>query len=184
MTVWSNLNRRGSPVFRALRISYSKDLPNSAFRVEYPADARWFEKDLTIPQSVLGVLVDPRYGISTEGMSMEHAGRKILELLYQAIIAGDLDRIRSLCPTLSAWNDDLIKALLLGPDQKPSEVLEIRPVCKRGFSSLGPIVAVPCIIRTESGIEREDKIIVQFRDSSGKSSCVVYGPYGQSREID
>jgi hypothetical protein len=31
---------------------------------------------------------------------------------------------------------------------------------------------------------REDKIIIQFRNISGASSCVVYGPYGQPREIE
>jgi hypothetical protein len=64
------------------------------------------------------------------------------------------------------------------------QAVEIRPICKEGQSKLGPIVAVPCIVKTQSGIVREDKIIVQFRDIAGKSSCVVHGPYGLSRELE
>jgi DNA-directed RNA polymerase specialized sigma24 family protein len=34
------------------------------------------------------------------------------------------------------------------------------------------------------GRKREDKMIVQFRNLGGTSSCVVHGPYGMPRELD
>jgi hypothetical protein len=184
MTVWNNLERRGAPGFSAREIIFYPELPDSVFSVDYPANARRVEKDLTIPESAMAFLIDPRCGISAEGMSLEVASREILSQLYQAIRDGDLNLIRRLCPALSAWNDDLVKALLMGPSQRPVQVVEIRPICKQGNSRIGPLVAVPVIIRTQSGIMREDKIIIQFRNISGASSCVVYGPYGQPREIE
>jgi hypothetical protein len=184
MTVWNNADRQGAPAFRAWQITYYDNLPDSMFAAEYPQDAHQVEKDLTVPESSLALLADPQSGISTRGIDVEQASRKILGLLYQAIIDGDLDQIRRFCPTLSAWNDGLIKALLLGPEQRLAQVVEIRPICKQGRSRLGPIVAVSCVVKTQSGIVREDKMIVQFRGIEDQSSCVVHGPYGMSRELE
>jgi hypothetical protein len=184
MTVWSNMDRSGTPGFRVSEIEFHEDLPAGMFTFAYPRDARRVEKEMTVADPALGLLVNPAAGIPVGGMSVEAASRKILSQLYEAIRDEDIATIRRLCPTLSSWDDGLIRALLLRPGQRPAEVVEIRSICKHGNSGIGPIVALPVVVRTGSGILREDKIIVQFRDVSGTASCVVYGPYGQSRDLE
>ena len=53
-----------------------------------------------------------------------------------------------------------------------------------GRSKLGPIAAVPFTVRLENGTSAEQKLIVQFRNLTGRTSCVVCGPYGHAREIE
>ena len=186
MTVWNNLNRRGTPSFRAWQITYYEDLPDSIFAVEYPKNAHFVEKELTIPESSIGLLADPRYGIPTEGLSKEEAAHRILEQVYQAWIDEKFDDLRKLCPAVSTWSDEFLQHLVHDqePQERVVEIVKIGSICKEGHSKLGPIVVVPCIVRTEIGTIREDKMIVQFRNIGGRPSCVFHGPYGMPREIE
>jgi hypothetical protein len=183
---WNNLDRRGAPFFHAQRITYYEDLPDSIFKVEYPGNAHRVEKELTIPESSIGLLSDPQYGISAEGLSKEEAARLILRRVYQAWIDEDFNEFRKLCPGGSAWSDEFLRYLVHGknPQQRVVEIVKIGSICKEGYSKLGPIVAVPCVVKTKGGTMREDKMVVQFRSIGGKTSCVFHGPYGLSREIE
>ena len=186
LTSWNNMDRRGAPAFNAMNITYCENLPDSVFAVAYPKDATRVEKELTIPESTLALLGDPEYGLATDGLSMAEASRKTISELYQAIIDGNLATIRRLCPLCKSWDDEFLRSLILkvGQDDSVVEVVKIGPICKEGHSKLGPIVAVPVIARQKNGTKIEDKMIVQFRTRGGKSSCVVHGPYGISRELD
>jgi hypothetical protein len=93
-TVWNNMERSGTPTFRAWKITFYERLPDSVFSVAYPENADRVEKELTIPENALGLLVDPGRGISAEGMDFEVASREILGRLYLAIIEEDLGQIR------------------------------------------------------------------------------------------
>jgi hypothetical protein len=186
MAMWTNLDHRGAPAFRAWKITYFEDLPDSIFAVEYPRDARFVEKEMTIPETNVGLLSDPGDGISTEGLSKEDAARLILRQVYQAVIDEKFDDFRKLCPTVSTWSDEFLRHLVHSrePNERVVEVVKIGSICKEGYSKLGPIVAVPCVVKTEAGTMREDKMIVQFRNIGGKPSCVLHGPYGLPREIE
>ena len=186
LTNWNNMDRRGAPFFNAVNITYCVDLPDSVFAVAYPKDAHRVEKELTIPESTLALLADPEYGLSTDGLSMAEASRKVLGELYQAIIDGNPAGIKRLCPLCKSWNDEFLRSLILkvGQDDSVVELVKIGQICKEGHSKLGPIVAVPVIAKQKNGTRIEDKMIVQFRTIEGKSSCVVHGPYGMSRELE
>lgn len=186
MTQWQNLDRRGAPFFHARRITYYEDLPDSIFTVEYPKNANRVEKELTIPESSVGLLSDPQYGIPTEGLSKEQAARLLIRQVYQALINDDYNAFRKLCPAASSWSDEFIRYVVHGKNsqQQVVEVVKIGSICKEGHSDLGPIVAVPCVVKTRAGTMRQDKVIVQFRNIGGKSSCVFHGPYGLPREIE
>jgi hypothetical protein len=186
LTNWNNMDRRGAPIFNAMNITYCENLPDSVFAVAYPKDAHRVEKELTIPESTLALLADPEYGLSTEGLSMAEASRKIIGELYQAVIDGNPAKIKRLCPLCKSWDDEVLRSLILkmGQDDSVVEVVKIGQICKEGHSELGPIVAVPVIAKHKNGTKIEDKIIVQFRTIEGKSSCVVHGPYGMSRELE
>jgi len=186
LTNWNNMDRRGDPFLNAMHITYYEDLPDSMFAMEYPKDARRVEKELTIPESTIALLGDPEYGISTEGLSMAEASRKIISELYQVIIDANIEQLKKLCPLCKSWDDKLLSSLILktGQDDSVVEVVKIGQICKEGHSKLGPIVAVPVIVKYKDGTKVEDKIIVQFREFAGKSSCVVHGPYGLPREIE
>jgi len=43
---------------------------------------------------------------------------------------------------------------------------------------------VPAVLRRADNTKMEEKMIVQFRTIEEQSSCVVYGPYGVSRDIE
>jgi len=183
---WNNMDRRGTPSLNAMSITYCESLPDDAFAVEYPKDAKRVEKELTIPESTLALLTDPEYGISTDGLSMAEASRKIIGELYQAIIDGDLAKIKRLCPLCKGMDDEFLRSLILkvGQEDSVAEIVKIGQICKEGHSKLGPLVAIPVLTRLKDGTKVEDKMIVQFRRIAGESSCVVHGPYGMSREIE
>jgi len=64
------------------------------------------------------------------------------------------------------------------------EILKVGAIRKTGQSKLGPIAAVPVVLRLQNGKKVEEKMIVQFRQIGGNSSCVVHGPYGMPRELE
>ena len=183
---WDNLDRRGTPFFKATKIIYYEDLPDSIFKFNFPKEAQFVEKPLTIPESSLGLLSNPDSGISTEGLSREQACQKILRQMFEAILAEDFDELKRLCPACATWGDDLLKYVVLGKPEgeRVAEIVEIRPICKEGHTKLGPIVVVPWILKSKNGTMREDKQIIQFRDFGGWTSCVIHGPYGLPREIE
>jgi len=183
---WNNMDRRGEPFFYARKITYYENLPDSVFAVDYPAGAAHVEKELTIPESSIGLLADPCSGISAEGLSQDDAARLLLKQFYQAAINDDYNKFRKLCPTASTMSNEFLRYFVHGddPQYRVVEIVEIGHICKEGFSKLGPIVAVPCIVKTKGGIVAEDKMIVQFRNIGGRASCVLQGPYGLLREIE
>ena len=183
---WDNLDRRGTPFFKAWKITYYEDLPDSIFTVNYPESAEFVEKPLIIPESSLGLLSNPQSGISTEGLSREEACQKILRQIFKAIINEDFDEIKRLCPACATWGDELLRYVVLGkPDEeRVTEIVEILSICKEGHTKLGPVVVVPWILKSKNGTMREDKQIIQFRDFGGRTSCVIFGPYGLPREIE
>jgi len=183
---WDNLDRKGTPFFKASKIAYYEELPDSIFAVTFPDGAQLIETPLTIPESSLGLLSNTDSGISAEGLSREEACQKILRQMFEAIIAEDFDEIKRLCPACATWGDELLKYIIHGkPDEeRVAEIVEIRPICKEGHTKLGPIVVVPWILKSKNGSMREDKQIIQFRDFGGRTSCVIHGPYGLPRELE
>jgi hypothetical protein len=183
---WNNMDRRGEPFFHARQITYYEDLPDSVFAVDYPRNAAQVEKELTIPESSVGLLADPCCGISAEGLSQDDAARLLLKQVYQTLIDDDYNKFRKLCPAASTLSDEFIRYLVNGDDPQFQvvEIVEIGHIFKQGFSKLGTLVALPCVVKTKGGMMAEDKMIVQFRNIGGKSSCVLQGPYGLSREIE
>ncbi len=183
---WDNLDRRGTPFFKASKITYYEELPDSMFAVTFPDGAQLVETPLTIHESSLGLLSNPDSGISAEGLSRQEACQKILRQMFEAIVAEDFDELKRLCPACATWGDELLKYIVLGkPDEeRVAEIVEIRPICKEGHTKLGPIVVVPWILKSKNGSMREDKQIIQFRDFGGRISCVIHGPYGLPRELE
>lgn len=186
LSQWNNMDRRGAPFFNAVQITYYENLPDSTFTVEYEKDAHLIKKKLTIPESSIGLLSDPKYGILTEELTEEEAARTIVRMLYQAVIDEDLDVIRRLTPACITWNDEFLRYILYGnnPKLRIEEIVEIRPICNQGYSMLGSITAIPVVYKRRDGTKVEDKMIVQFRQIGGKSSCVIHGPYGLPRELE
>lgn len=180
------MDRRGAPFFNAVQIIYYENLSDSTFTVEYEKDTHLVRKELTIPESSIGLLSDSKYGILTEELNKEQAARKIVRMLYQAVIDEDLDSIRRLTPACATWNDEFLHYILYGnnPKLRIEEIVEIRPICHEGYSKLGSIAVIPVLYKRKDGTKVEDKMIVQFRQVGGKSSCVVHGPYGLPRELE
>lgn len=176
---WDSLRPQGVPAFYASTIRYFEELPDSTFEVQIPADVTYVEQPLTVPEANLDLLSLPHYGISTEGLTREEACRRILDQLYTAVIEGDLERFKKLAPVSAGWTDDFLKNILrIGSDNATIEILEIGGISKEGVSLLGPLVTVPVTTKRQDGTVWQDKIIIQFRETNGKSSCVVHGPQG------
>lgn len=183
---WPNHDRSGPPAFEAFKITYYENLDDSIFDVRIAGNPVYVERPLTIPEANLDLLSDPQCGISTEGLSRDEACQEILRQFYEAVVNEDLDEIKQLCPACATWGDELLKYVVLGKseEEKLAELVEIRPICKEGQSKLGPIVAVPWILKARNGKIREDKQIIQFREIDGQTSCVIHGPYGFPRKLE
>jgi len=186
MKQWQNLDRSGPPSFDAFKITYYEKLPDSMFEVHIPGSPAYVEKPLTIPDENIGLLSNPRDGISTEGMTQQEAAEEAVRLMYQAVIDQDLDQLRNISPLCRNLGDEFLRSIIFKPDKEDRivEILQIGQIFKTGHSKLGPIAAIPAVLKLKDGRKVEEKMIVQFRELGGKSSCVVHGPYGVPREIE
>jgi hypothetical protein len=183
---WANFDRNGPPAFDAFKITYYENLPDSMFDVRIPGDPTFVEKPLAIPDENIGLMSDLRYGLSAERMSQQEAAEQIVRDMYQAVIDADMERFKRLCPVCEGWGDEFLRTIIVKPNRADRivEVVRVDPICKTGQTKLGPMVAVPTVVRLANGKRVEEKTIVQFRNLGGKSSCVVHGPYGLPREIE
>ncbi|MGA2915390.1 MAG: hypothetical protein ABSE89_05130 [Sedimentisphaerales bacterium] len=186
MKMWDHPDRSGPPTFEASKITYYEELSKDLFDVKLPGNPKYVEKPLTIPNENIGLLSSPDDGISAEGLSQQQACEKIVKQIYEADIAGDVKQFKKLCPLARNWYDEDLRSFILrkGQGEQVVELIKIGQICKMGSSKLGPLAAVPVIFKHKDGIKAEDKMIVQFRQVGGKSSCVVYGPYGFTQEIE
>jgi len=186
LKMWDHPDRSGRPTFEAYKITYYKELSKDLFDVKLPGNPKYVEKPLTIPNENIGLLSSPDDGISAEGLSQQEACEKIIKQFYQADIDGDVKQFKKLCPLTRNWYDGDLRSFILrtGQDDRAVELIKIGQICKMGSSKLGAIAAVPVISKHKDGIKAEDKMIVQFRQVGGKSSCVIYGPYGFTRELE
>jgi hypothetical protein len=182
MTQWLNLDRRGAPAFSFDKIVYFEDLPDSIFQFKPPAGVTFVEKPLTIPDANLGMLSDPKHGISAEGLTREEACRKLLGEFWSALLKDDLNRIRQLCPVTATWPDRLLRDVMA--EDNVVELLHIGGIEKEGRSPLGPLALVPSRVRCKDGRVREVKIIVQFRETEQGASCVIHGNYGHTVVVE
>jgi hypothetical protein len=183
---WQNMDRSGPPSFDAFKVTYYEDLPDSLFDVSIPGNPMYVEKELTIPDEVLGSLSNPKHGLSTDGMTQQEAAEKAVREMYRALIDLDLDQLKNICPLCHNLGDEFLRKIILRPDKDDhiAEIVEIGQISKTGHSKLGPIVAIPSVYRRVNGTRVAQKMIVQFRNLGGKSSCVVHGPYGLPREVE
>lgn len=175
---WENLPQP-TLTFDTTQIRYFEQLPDSTFKVSIPNEVKYAEAPLAIPEANLEILSNPKYGISAEGLTKEQAGRTIIEKLYNAVIEGDLERIRNLAPVTEAWTDEFLKKIMnIGTDSAIVEVLEIGHISKESTSPVGPVVIMPVTSQRKDGTVWRADCIIQFRNIDGKASCVVHGPYG------
>jgi hypothetical protein len=170
--------------FDTTQIRYFEQLPDSVFEATIPAGVKYVEASLNIPEVNLKILEDAQYGISAEGLTKERAGREIIEQLYNAVIEGDLERIRNLAPVTATWTDEFLKqALDIGTDNAIEKVLKIGPISRESVSPLGPVVVIPVTTQCKDGTIWRVNTIIQFRNINGQRSCVVHGPHGQPVQI-
>ncbi len=183
---WNNLDMNGPPTFHAFKIIYYEELADNFFEVRIPGNPTYVEKPLTIPQENIGLLSNPDDGISAEGLTQQQACEQILQATYNAIIERDIDKFKKLAPLSKNWGDEFLRAVVLRSDKEDRivEFVNVGQILKTGHTKIGPIVAVPTILKLKNGKKIEEKMIIQFRRIGGKSSCVVHGPYGLPREIE
>jgi hypothetical protein len=183
---WQNLDRSGPPTFDAFKVTYYENLPDSIFAVNIPGQPAYVQKPLTIPDENINILSDSRHGMSAEGMTQQEAAERILRAMFQAVIDGDLATLKKMCPICENLGDEFLRYAIVktGKDERIVEILNIGQISETGHSKLGPIVVLPISVKRRDGVKAEQKMIVQFRQFGGVSSCVVHGPYGLPREIE
>ncbi len=175
----------GKVVYYALFILVAV-LVLDVFNVRLPGDVQYVEKPLQIPDAAVGALGNPRDGFPAQGMTQQEAAERAVRTLYQAVIDQDLVQLKNVCPLCRNMGDEFLRAIIFKPD-KPTrivDIVEVGRIRKTGRSSLGPIVAVPTIVRLANGKKVEEQMIVQFRQFGDVVSCVVHGPWGLPREIE
>ena len=186
MKQWQNLDRSGPPSFDAFKIVYYEALPDSVFDVRIPGDVKHVEKPLQIPDEAVGAMSNPQDGIPVEGMTQQEAAEKTMRALYQAVIDQDTNALKSISPLCRNWGDEFLRKIIFKPDKDSRivEILEIGQISKTGHSPLGPIAAVPVVVKLKNGKKIREQMIVQFRQFGDTASCVVHGSYGLPRELD
>ena len=182
---WHNMDWSGPPDYYAPKLTYYKELDDSLFDVQIPGNPVYVEKPLTIPEENIDLLSNPDDGISSEGLTQQQACEQILRDTFTAVIEGDAAALKKLSPLSKNWPDELIRSVIFraGQNDQIVEIVNIGQIFKMGHTKIGPIAAVPVVIKRRNGTKYEEKMIVQFRQIGGKPSCVVHGPYGLSREI-
>ena len=184
-TQWDNTRRSGAPKYSIVKITYFEDLPDSFLAVDIPKNVTYTPKPIVLPEANVALLGHPDDGIRTEGLMRDQAARQILEQVYKASMAGDLQTMRKLCPLTGTWSEELLRAVIVPDDEgkRLAEVVEIGAICREGSTRLGPFVVVPTRLKTKDGRLWDEKQIVHFRRIEGQESCVVYGPYGIVSEV-
>lgn len=164
---WNNIQRKGKPAFDAQSIVYYEDLPDETFKFEIAEDAvvvdNW--------PDILDRLNDPNCGMSAENMTEDEASAEIVRRYWQAVINGNWELVARLRPITSPENWQA--KYNLNPAE---EIIEIGEPYQQEGCSIGPVI--PITIKLQDGDIREIKMITKFRDTSGKSSCVIAGTWG------
>ena len=187
-TQWDNLRRSGPPSSLITAITYYEDLPDGTFAVEVPQDVSFTQKAIVLPEAnldLLARLTGPDDGMPVAGMPRAEAARRILERVYQASMAGDLESLRRHCPLTRTWSDEMVKAFIVPEEEakRLAEVVSVGPISREGNNRLGPFVVLPVRLKTRAGRVWDEKQIVQFQTIGGEEYCVVYGPYGMPSEV-
>ncbi len=183
---WDNMERRGLPGFESDDITFLPDLPDEAFSVDVPAGVRYQPKDVEVAEPVLGLLSLEDAGIPTQGLPLDEASRRIVAEMWQALLKGDLEGFKRLCPVTRSLSGDLLKLMLGGGDNPDAavDVVAVEPGVQRGHSRLGPVSVVTSRVRHRDGGLYEEKIIVQHRLAGSAPSCVIYSIYGQPYRLE
>jgi hypothetical protein len=183
MKVWENSRREGTPKFDFEKIIYFEDLPDSTFDFQPPSGISVTNAALTIPDAgaSLPAVSDPKYGISAEGMTREEACQKILQQAWEANFKYDFARIRQLFPLAADTSDESLREAVKRAGIV--QLLKIGGIERTGRSKLGPLALVPSWVRAEDNTVSEIWMIVQFRETDGGTSCVVYGAHGYALNV-
>jgi hypothetical protein len=185
MRQWRSLDRAGRPSLDTSTISYFDDLPDALFDMKLPEGVEERQKEVTVPEELLGVLAGAQYGLPTEGLPEHEAARRIVSEMYEAVGSSDWARFRKLVPVAAGWTDDMVRTICFGVDERDAvaEVLDIGPAHPRGQSRLGPLVVVPTRVRRRDGRTFAENFTVQVRGPSATPSCVVYAAYGSPYQV-
>ena len=177
MKVWGNSTREGAPKFDLEKIVFFDDLPESTFDFQPPSDIPFTNAPLDIPDAGASVpaMSDPKYGISTEGMTQEQACQQIIQQAWAANMKYDLARIRQLFPLAANASDETLRTII--DREGVTQLLKVGGIEKTGQSKLGPVALVPSWVHDNNGVT-EIWMIVQFRGPDQGTSCVIYGAHG------
>ena len=167
---WANNDsHEGPPTLDIRKIVYFEQLPDEIFEIDLPD-----------PSEIIPVntpLNDPDYGMSAEGLTKQQACRRILTEFWQRVSKRDLDGIRKLFPYSANWSDEVLRSNI-GYDQGPVELLEIGQIYE---SKIGPVASCTLQLKDEKMVV---DVIVMFRETDGKSSCVVHSNKGKARPVE
>jgi len=160
-------DRLGTVIKDIEQIEFNVDLPEDIFDFEIPEGASIIDHDYN--QKLLN---DPKYGISTEGMTEQQAAEIIATMYWNALIDMDETTARKVAPVSPQMVDSSLLTELVEVGR-----LYIQPGC--GIGKL-----IPCRIRYADGSLKEWKLIIKTRNIDGHPSCVIAGFYASPVEIE
>jgi hypothetical protein len=157
-------------------IRYNEPVPEQWLYFQCPDNAM-------IKPEKWGDLDDPNCGIDVTALSDEEACREILTRLFDAINAANLGQMRQLVPVAKQWDDEqLVTAIREGinklwDDQTPGvAAYEIGAPYQDKACPLG--VLVPCALTDHNDQRFVIDLIVRFRQTEGRRTCVVVYTWG------
>jgi len=163
----------------AYDFEYNVEIPDEYLNFKIP-------HGVTVVQEPLADIVlnnNPKYGIETGQLSEAEAGKLILSEFWGAVIALDIETVRTLFPYADAlkWSDETLKSRLY-PENKISEIVRIENPTEEYSCSDGPIF--PCILKVKDGSIKRVDMIVKFYGLGGKKKCFVYRNFGRAQDIE
>jgi len=162
-------------------IRYDEPVPERLLHFQCPDDAE-------IQPEGWGNVDDPNCGIDVTGLSDEQACREIISRLFDAINAANLGQMRQLVPITNQWNDEQLVAAVresvkkLWDDQMPGvPAYEIGVPSQDKACPLG--VLVPCTLTDHNGRQFKVTLIVRFRQTDGRRTCVIVSTWGKTTPL-
>ncbi len=166
----------GDSLKNADEFNYDVPIPDELLNFEIPQDVKIINESEN-----LDLLNDPNFGIPADGIAMDEAFIKIVKEYAQAAIDSDWDKVRNLCPLFAHLSDEDLIAKH-GGETPVVALLEVgQPYSQRGLG-IGKIT--PCVVKLSDGKIKEVRIITTLRRTNNYSYCIIYGSYGESRDIE
>lgn len=156
--------RRGLAIRNLDWIRYNEPVPKGLF--DFPPGA-------TVVSEEPDVLATPENGLDAAGMSKEEACRALLERMGQAMIEGDIAKLRQCAPFFWVVKDETFAQARASAEKTGRVPVEVTAQGKAYQE--GDHWFLPCVIRNRNGSVETSTAMIKFYRFGYQERCMVIG---------